>query len=138
MDSIQLSQLWTVAAVLFGLQIAALAWRIRRETYMEATGETTWITLADLLVAASFLVSVVFVFVAPLSGFASTAFGTKMFGVALMMFAASPFVLAGHYNLYPFRNRSEDEPRPNVTGQEWATFSLSILLVTGGACWIFS
>ena len=105
---------------------------------MEAKGEDTWVTLADFLVAASFLVSVAFVFVAPLSGYASTEFGTKMFGLALMLFAASPFVLAGHYNLYPFGNRNDDEPRPNVTGQEWATFSLSILLVTGGACWIFS
>ena len=55
-ETLTLSQIWTVAATLGGFQVVALAWRIRREIYMEGRGEITWLTLADLFVATSFLV----------------------------------------------------------------------------------
>ena len=38
MESIQLSQLWTAAAVLAGFQVTALTWRLNREVAMEAEG----------------------------------------------------------------------------------------------------
>ena len=41
MEMINLSELWTAAAVLVGFQVTALTWRINRELSMESQGETT-------------------------------------------------------------------------------------------------
>ena len=51
MEQINLSQLWTAAAVLAGFQFTALIWRISREVEMEASGEQTWLTLSDYVAA---------------------------------------------------------------------------------------
>ena len=135
-DSIQLSQLWTAAAVLAGFQITALTWRLNREVTMEAESERTWATLPDVFVAVSFLVVVVGVFAAPLSGSASTDMAAKLLGIAMLMFSAFPFVLAGHYNLYCSWGKSR--PRPRVTKQEWVAAGVSILLAIGGIWWILA
>lgn len=136
MESIQLSQLWTAAAVLAGFQVTALTWRLNREVAMEAEDERTWATFPDGYVAASFLVVVAGVFAAPLSGAASTEMAAKLFGVAMLIFAASPFVLAGHYNLYCSWGKSV--PRPHVTKQEWTAVGVTTLLCAGGAWWILA
>ena len=136
MESIQLSQLWTAAAVLAGFQVTALTWRINREVAMEAEDERTWVTLPDGYVAVSFLVIVVGVFAAPLSNSASTEMAVKLFGVALLIFAASPFVLAGHYNLYCSWDKRV--PRPRVTKQELTAAVVTVLLCAGGAWWILA
>ena len=75
--------------------------RLNRELDMEAAGEATWLTLADLLVGISFLILVGGVFGVPLLGTTiATVFVAKLFGLGLVLYAASFFVLAGHYNLY--------------------------------------
>ena len=76
----------------------------------------TWLTLPDLLVTASFLLLVVGVFVAPIAGAVAPELAAKLLGVAMLVFAASPFVLAGHFNLY--RDWDRTKSRPQVTGQE--------------------
>ena len=136
MESVQLSQLWTAAAVLAGFQVTALTWRLNREVAMEAESERTWVTLPDGFVAVSFLVVVVGVFAAPLSGTASTNMAAKLFGLAMIVFAAFPFVLAGHYNLYCSWGKSG--PRPRVTKQEWVAAVVSTGLVVGGAWWVLA
>ena len=83
---------------------------------MEAGSETTWVTLPDGFVAVSSLAVVVGVFAAPLSGAASTDIAAKLFGVAMIVFAACSFVLAGHYNLSCSWGKSG--PSPRVTKQE--------------------
>ena len=98
-ESLNISQIWTVAATLGGFQVVALAWRISREVYMEERNETTWLTLTDGFVALSFLVLIGGVFLAPMWGVATTDV-IKLLGLALVIFAPSVFVLAGHYNLY--------------------------------------
>ena len=103
---------------------------------MEEIDEPTWITLADGLVGVSFLVLVIGVFVAPLSGTASTEVAAKMLGVALMLFTASPFVLTGHYNLYCSWGRNGCRPR--VTRQEWLTAGISAIYVACGILWIWA
>ena len=136
MDSIQLSQLWTAATVLAGFQVAALAWRIKREVEMEEAEESTWATVTDGFVTASFLIVIVGVFVAPIAGSVSTGMAAKLLGVAMILFALSPFVLAGHYNLYC--SWGKKLPRRRVTKQEWAATGVSVLLVIGGALWVLA
>ena len=90
-----LSQLWTAAAVLAGFQVSAFIWRINREVAVEVEGWPTWLTLPDGIAAASFLMVVVGVFALPLSGsVASTDTVAKLLGLAVIMFATYPFVLA--------------------------------------------
>ena len=147
--------IWTVAAVLAGFQAAALRWRINREITMEEECETTWLTLADGLVAVSFLVLVFGVFTGPIFGTVSIDLATRLFGLSLVIFSPSPFVLAGHYNLYreekdrrttPWsrrrRRRSvedqdpEDVQRQHVTTQEkWGLGAPLIMLGIYGVWW---
>ena len=133
MELINLSQLWTAAAVLTGFQITALSWRIKRELSMEAKGEPTWLTLADYLVAASFLVLVFGVFGSPIFGTLSTDSAAKMFGIALTLFTSSTFVLAGHYDL--FCGWGKKRPRNRITKQEWAAFGISVILIVIYLVW---
>ena len=58
----------------------------------------------------------------------------KLLGMAMVVFAVSPFVLAGHYNLYC--SWGKQLPRPRVTKQEWAATGISVLVVIGGAWWV--
>ena len=136
LESIQLSQLWTAAAVLAGFQVTALTWRLNREVAMEFKSERTWVTLPDGFVASSFLIVVVGVFAAPLSGTATTEMAAKLFGIAMLVFAASPFVLAGHYNLYC--SWGKNGPRTHVTKQERTAAGVTTLLCAGGAWWILA
>ena len=116
METFQLPQLWAAAAVLAGFQLTALGWRIQREIYMESRRERTWLTLADIFVGVSFLLLLVGVFAGPILSDISSSTAAKFFGLALFCFAASPFVLAGHYYLYG--SWCKKRPRPWVTVQE--------------------
>ena len=137
MDDVQLPQLWTAAAVLAGFQLTAIGWRIRRELHMESMNERTWLTLADGFVGVSFLLFLGGVFAAPILGGVPPGFAAKCFGLAFVWFAASPFVLAGHYNLYGGWCK-RPPPRPWATVQEKVVAGVSLVFVVGyvGA-WIF-
>ena len=130
-ESLTLSQIWTVAATLGGFQVVALAWRISREIYMEERGETAWLTLADGFVATSFLVLIGGVFLAPIWG-VSTSDAARLMGLALVIFVPAIFVLAGHYNLYGncgvrFRTDGTRAPRDRFTKQEWWASGVGVL-----------
>ena len=133
MEPISLHQLWTVAAVLGGFQVAALSWRIHREIKMEAEGERTWLTLADLFAASSFLVLAGGVFAAPIFGVATTDV-TRLFGLAVTLFTPSVFILAGHYNLYcgwgvTYCPDGSKAPRDHVTKQELVAVIVAVAIV---------
>ena len=122
MESLQLSQLWTVAVVLAGFQVAALTWRINREIYVEERGTTkptrnrqptgdeetngnrkrepTWVTIADGFVFVSFMLLIFGVFAAPVFSAMTVECAARLLGLSLVIFGVSPVVLAGHYNLY--------------------------------------
>ena len=121
--------LWTVATVLLGFHIAALAWRMRRELDMQADGKTTWLTLTDWIMITSLLTLVVGVFILPIltSGNVSFEVVGVLFGLAVLMFSMTPIVLAGHYNL--LKGPRGPEMRPHRTTQEWWAFVLTILVV---------
>ena len=130
---IELPQLWTAAVVLAGFQIAALTWRIRREIEMEDEGEETWVTSADGFVSASLFVLIGGVFCGPALGVVEKDLAGKLFGLALMLFACSPIILAGHYNLYC--RWDKDRSRDRLTKQEMAAIGFATLLLLGYAAW---
>lgn len=82
--------LWTVAAVVFGFQMAALAWRINREVYMEEKCRITWLPWADRMVYSSVLILIGGVFIAPFFGNVPLRWVVWLFGLALVIFAATP------------------------------------------------
>ena len=119
-----LGSLWTVAAVVFGFQAAA--WRINREVYMEKQGEPTWLTIADGMIYISVFFLVGGVFILPIFDAVNLSIVVWMFGLALIIFALSPIVLAGHYNLY--RPRKE-RCRLHLTTQEKWAFLVALLII---------
>ncbi len=140
----ELLPLWQVAAIFAGFQLAALSWRIRREVQIEEDyarvdpwlrqeghvrrPPATWVTLADGLVGLS-LVMLAAVVAVPALGVLSFPFAVRLLGLAVLLFAAYPFVLAGHYNLYNVRRAGD--PRSRVTTQEWVTLSIAGIPVAG-------
>lgn len=133
MESIELSHLWTAAAVVAGFQLAAFSWRLNRELNMEMLGYKTWLTVADILVVASFLLLVAGVFAAPVLSALPVDTAARLFGLAFVGFATSPMILAGHYNLYgPWRKRT---PRPWVTSQEWVAIPVAAVFLVGYVIW---
>ena len=128
--------------MLGGFQVAALSWRINRETKMEAKCERTWLTCADGFVASSFLVLVVGVFLAPIR-MGSIAIAVNWFGLALVLFAPAVFILAGHYNLYgewavKYKKDGRKAPRDRVTKQEWVTVGIAVIpVMTYVAWWVY-
>ena len=139
METITMPQLWTVAGVLAGFQIAALTWRINRELSMEKDEERTWVTIPDAFVAASFALVAV-AFATSLSDSWSIDAVAKLLATSAITFAASPFLLAGHYNLYCSwgKEEAEEEGRNRVTNQEWATSVILTPLITSGVWWIWA
>lgn len=115
-DSQNVYRLWTVGAVLLGFQMAALAWRLKRELRMMALCELTWLTWADRMVYLSVVVLVVGVFIAPVLGDVPSDWVAWLLGLALIIFAATPPVIAAHYELYGAPHRPST--RPPVTTQE--------------------
>ncbi len=134
MELIELPQLWTVAAVLAGFQVSAFVWRIKREISMEKQ-YVTWLTLSDAFVGISFLLLVLGVFIVPLASSISTNTVARLLGTAILVFAAYPFVFAGHYNLYGSWHKKL--PRSRATHQEVAAVGISTSLIVGGALWVW-
>ena len=131
-DDVTIFHLWTVAAVLFGFQMAALAWRMNRELYAEKKRARTWIPWADHMIYLSIVILIGGVFIAPLVGDVSLRWTVWLFGLALVIFAATPPVIAGHYNL--FRYDPDRIDRSRTTAQEkWA---LGVMWVAIGAYFI--
>lgn len=123
---ITLQDAWTSAAVVLGLQMAALSWRLSRELVVgerrddakstgacrrDATGrageenemsepDLTWLPPCDILNLLSSVVMVVGVFVLPLLGFVGERFALVAFGLSLVLFLGFAIALPAHYGLY--------------------------------------
>lgn len=100
---------------------------------MEGKGKETWVTFADGFVLASLFVLIGGVFCGPALDVVKADLAGKLFGLALVLFACSPIVLAGHYNLYC--RWDKDGSRGRWTNQEKAAIGLATLLPLGYAAW---
>jgi hypothetical protein len=94
----QLSDVWTAAGVLLGLQGAVFAQRVHREVNVGQTGDLTWLPPADLVNLASALTTILGVFVLPI--FFADALAKYAFALAVLLFAGHLFTLAAHYEMY--------------------------------------
>ena len=96
---IDIKELWTAGGILLGFQLTSFHFRLSRELKFRDEGDTTWLPWADLLMLISMVVIVLCIFLLPLLGLEG-AFSINAFGVSLILFAAYPFALAGHYELF--------------------------------------
>ena len=132
-----MGDLWTVASVLAGFQLAAVGFRINRELRMEERDERTWLTLADGFVGLSLLVLVFGVFASTLFGTADANLAGRLLGLSLVLFVAAGFVLVGHYNLYC--EWCKEDRRERVTAQEWVAVVFAVMMLGGyGVWWLVS
>ena len=58
-------ELWSVAGVLVGFQVAALTLRVNREIDVGSSGDRTWLPVADCVNLLSLSVTLIGVFVLP-------------------------------------------------------------------------
>ena len=129
-----MGDLWTVASVLAGFQLAAVGFRINRELRVEGKGGKTWLTLADYLVGLSLLVLVFGVFAANLFGTADDHLSGRLLGLSLVLFVGAGFVLVGHYNLYS-EWRKEYPREKHRTPQEYVAFTFTLLMLGAYGVW---
>jgi uncharacterized membrane protein YiaA len=106
MLEVSLMDIWGVAGILMGFQIASFTWRISREVEVGELGDITWLPPADMLNMVSMATLAVGVFVFPILKIADLAFAEHSFGLAVILFIGYPFALAGHYDMYNREKRS--------------------------------
>jgi len=123
----KLSEIWSAAGFLIGLQLGAFSWRLSREISMAERGEVTWLPLAEVLNLAALVVAVLGVFLLPIAGYASLRVPRVFLGVSLILFAGHAFALAGHYELFT-RERPRG-PRSWLPRQELVIVGLTVIAV---------
>ena len=134
-----MTELWPAGAVLLGFQLAALGWRLNREIRMSERKRRTWITIADYMTYLSVIILVLGVFLLPpFLDDMHDGWVSWLFGLALIVFAVTPPVIAGHYELYSRKERSYDY----ITTQErWALVPALVVIAayfTVGLFWVSS
>ena len=136
MDSIDLSVVWSVSAILLGFQAVVLtcrAWRVAREIDMVSRGDLAWLTAADAVIAVSMLILVFGVFVLPIVVSVELDTVVHLFGLSLTRLGGYPFVLAGHYDLYHRVERFNGRPR--FTFQEGVVLAVWEVIILGYLLW---
>lgn len=92
------STVWTAAGVVVGFSVTAFIFRIGREAKKRDERLRYWLPPADFLLLTSLAVTLIGVFVLPILG-ASLSFALYALGLSLVVLAAYPFALAGHYEI---------------------------------------
>lgn len=101
---LDLKELWTAGGILLGFQLTSFHFRLSRELKFRDEGDTTWLPWADLFSLFSMLIMVLCVFLLPILGL-GISFAMNAFGVSLILLAAYPFALAGHYELFAAKEK---------------------------------
>jgi len=124
---VRLSEIWSAAGFLIGLQLAAFSWRMSREISMAERGEVTWLPLAEVLNLVALVVAVIGVFLLPIAGYASLRVPRICLGVSLILFAGHALALAGHYDL--LTKARPRGPRPWLPRQELVIVGITVLSI---------
>jgi len=103
---INLSDIWTVAGFLIGLQFAAFTWRVSREIAVAERGDINWLPPADIMNLIAMVITFLGVFVLPIVGIENPNIPRLALVLSIVLFAGYPFALAGHYDLYTKGPRS--------------------------------
>jgi hypothetical protein len=102
-QQIPLATVWSAGGVIAGFQVAAFTLRMNREIAVGDQQRITWLPPADFVNLASLAITLLGVFVAPISGLYGEVSAAKVLGLSLILLACYPFSLAGHYELFNYR-----------------------------------
>lgn len=102
---LDIRELWTAGGILIGFQLTSFHFRLARELKFRDEGDVTWLPWADLFSLISMLIMVFCIFVFPILGI-GLGFATNAFGVSLILFSGYPFALAGHYELFTSKDKT--------------------------------
>jgi hypothetical protein len=103
---IPLEYLWTATGLIAGFQLTTFTMRITRAMDLGGQRMTARLPPADLVNLVSWAIILLGVFAAPISGLYSEVIAAKVLGFSLTLLACYPFALAGHYELFNYRQRS--------------------------------
>jgi hypothetical protein len=126
-----LYNIWNAASVILGFQLVAFTWRMTRERDMNSRGKPTWFPFADMLNLAAIVVNIGGTFLAPIFGIGEIHPAGAL-ALSLILFAAYPFALAGHYELF-WKDWGKDEYFPK---QERIVVGFVVLLLIGGEVYL--
>jgi hypothetical protein len=94
----------TIASVISAYGVAMLFFRIQRELYMHGQGERVWLPVADWLLVAATLMSLLLVLV-PLVSFSGLRLPAAASGAAAILVAGYVFAILAHYRILFGRDR---------------------------------
>jgi len=97
---VDVGTLWGAAGVLVGFQITALTLRISREISVGASGDLTWLPVADYLNLLSLSITLIGVFVLPVLDVIGQTAASRLFGLAALLLVGYALALAAHYEMY--------------------------------------
>lgn len=92
--------LWGAAGILVGFQVTALTLRVNREISVGASGDLTWLPVADCINMLSLSTTLIGVFVLPVLDAIGQEAASRVFGLAALLLLGYAFALAGHYEMY--------------------------------------
>jgi hypothetical protein len=93
-------QIWEPAALVLGFQAASFAWRMAEESRVSRSGDITWLPVADAINLISIGLSILGVFVLPISGYRVLLRAHQWFGLSLLLLFGHMVTLATHYELF--------------------------------------
>ncbi len=99
--AIELSEIWTVAAILIALQIGAVTWRVFRAITLLERGPRGWLLPADIMALIAMVVAFVGVFVVPSVGIENLTIPKVALGISIILSVGYPFALVVHYAVTP-------------------------------------
>jgi hypothetical protein len=99
-ETVALSAVWGAAGVLVGFQVTGLTLRINREISVGASGDLTWLPIADCINLLSLSITLIGVFVLPALDAIGRQTVEKLFGLAVILLVGYAFALAGHYEMF--------------------------------------
>ena len=108
----RLDRRWCVV----GFSVTAFIFRIGREAKKRDERFLYWLPPADFLLLGSLAVTLIGVFVLPILG-AGLSFALYALGLSLVLLAAYPFALAGHYEIL-FGQPPKEEDDDGVEGSQ--------------------
>jgi hypothetical protein len=125
---------------LIGLQFAAFGWRINREISVGDAGRRQWLPLPDRLNVLSMAAVIAFLIVIPLVTDEYYWLSRIVLGVGYVLLGFHPITMAAHYRLFSregraiYTNNGKDYPK--VTGQEWVSLVISLIVALISGLWI--
>jgi hypothetical protein len=119
-----------VTAILIGVQIATIGWRVNREIPLSDAGRRTWFPVADWANIVSLIWVIVASILLPLNDINAPDCSRTALSVGFILIGMYPINVIGHYRFVSPKGRSiYKDDYPYISDHEWFTLSLTGMFV---------